>query len=164
MTFSTVFKHRNRKIALILACGLVAALLLSRCHVHLGYFAEDRAAAVEAETVVMQRFNAMQFDKIYDDSSEAMKGAVTRDQAVESIRATFERFGTISEDREAAITCFPNQVRMVRWLKSSRGDELTQISAWDTPGGEAKLIMMQISPGHQTVDLSLVNKHPCNSR
>ena len=121
-------------------------------------------AALRAETLLVKRFNAKQFDLIYEDAAPAMRDAVPRKQVVEAMAATMGAYGVIVEDAEGAVTCFPDQVRMVRWLKTSSGAELTQMSMWHTPGGDAKLLMMQILPGRTTVDPEVVLRHRCSSR
>jgi len=81
------------------------------------------------------------------------------------MNTTFDQFGVITEDVEGATTCFPNDVRLVRWLKSSKGNELTAMVRWYVPDGEhAQLIMMQISPGHSSVDPKIVQEHSCTKR
>jgi hypothetical protein len=149
-------------IALIVVVGTV--LLGLGFRIHIGYFSEDRIAALRAEALLVKRFNSKQFDLIYADAAQAMRDAVSRRQMVEAMTATMDAFGTIVEDTEGAVTCFPDQVRMVRWLKSSSGAELTQMSMWYTPGGDAKLLMMQISPGREAVDPAIVEQHRCSSR
>lgn len=157
-------RHHKWKIALALVVLLGATLFALGLRIHFGYFAEDRRAALRAETLLVQRFNAGQFDQIYDAAADAMRAAVPRERTVEAMRATMAAYGTIVEDQEGATTCFPDQVRMVRWLKSSNGSNLTQMSIWYTPGGDARLLMMQISPGHASVDPEVVNRNRCSSR
>lgn len=158
------FKRRKRKLVISLVLILTAVLLGLGLRVHVGYFADDRAAALRAEALLIQRFNARQFDSIYDDAAQAMRDSVPRKTAVDAMAATMDAFGTIVEDREGVATCFPNQVRMVRWLKSSKGIELTQMSTWSTPGGDAKLLMIHISQGRAAVDPTIVERHRCSSR
>ncbi|VWC44501.1 hypothetical protein BLA13014_07159 [Burkholderia aenigmatica] len=155
---------RTWKVALALVALTGIALFTLGTRIHFGYYADDRQAALRAEALVVQRFNAQAFDAIYDDAADAMRAAVSRTQAVDAMRATLKAYGTIVEDNEGATTCFPDQVRMVRWLKSSNGTDLTQISLWSTPGGDAKLVMMRISPGHSSVDPEIVHRNRCGSR
>lgn len=138
--------NRTWKVAL---AGVAWVALGMR--IHFGYYADDRQAALRAEALVVQRFNAQAFDAIYDDAADAM-------------RAMLKAYGTIVEDNEGATTCFPDQVRMVRWLRSSNGTDLTQVSLWSTPGGDAKLVMMRISPGRVSVDPEIVHRNRCGAR
>ncbi|MGS0895958.1 hypothetical protein ACVBGC_26005 [Burkholderia stagnalis] len=141
-----------------------AALLVLRTRIRFGYFADDRRAALRAEAMLVQRFNARRFYAIYDTAADAMRAAVPRAQAVAAMHATLDAYGTIVEDIEGATTCFPDQVRMVRWLKSSNGTALTQMSLWSTPGGDAKLPMMRIFPGRAGVDPEIVRRNRCSPR
>ncbi|WGY70644.1 hypothetical protein KEC55_26840 [Burkholderia cepacia] len=156
--------NRRWKIALALVALTGIALFALGTRIHFGYYADNKQAALRAEALVMQRFNAQAFDAIYDDAADAMHAAVSRTQAVDAMRATLKAYGTILEDNEGATICFPDQVRMVRWLKSSNGIDLTQMSLWSTPGGDAKLVMMRISPGHASVDPEIVRRNRCGSR
>lgn len=143
--------NRTWKVALALVALAGVAWFALGMRIHFGYYADDRQAALRAEALVVQRFNAQAFDAIYDDAADAM-------------RATLKAYGTIVEDNEGATTCFPDQVRMVRWLRSSNGTDLTQVSLWSTPGGDAKLVMMRISPGRVSVDPEIVHRNRCGAR
>lgn len=96
------FKRRKRKLVISLVLILTAVLLGLGVRVHVGYFADDRAAALRAEALLIQRFNARQFDSIYDDAAQAMRDSVPRKTAVDAMAATMDAFGTIVEDREGA--------------------------------------------------------------
>ncbi len=152
------------KIAVAIAVLLSIGLLL-KLKIHFGYFADDKAASDSAEAVVIQRFNSGKFDAIYDSFADVAKKAVARKQAVDAMSETFDRYGSITEDIVGATTCFPQQVRMVRWLKSSKGDDLTAMMIWSVPDGEhAALVMMQIVPGHSPVNPETVRAHSCSGR
>lgn len=157
-------KRHKWKVAIAVILTIGGVLLGLGFRIHIGYFADDRAAALRAEARLIQRFNAKEFNAIYDDAAQAMRDAVPRAKVVGAMVATMDAYGPIVEDTEGAVTCFPDQVRMVRWLKSSNGTELTQMSMWYTPGGDAKLLMMQISPGREAVDSTIVDRHRCSSR
>lgn len=156
----------NRKWKLLLALVVTAGaiLFLLGFRLHIGYFAEDRQAALAAEAQLIRLFNSKQFDAIYDQAADAMRATVGREQAVQAMEATIKMYGPIVEDVEGATTCFPDQVRMLRWMKSSNGTDLTQLSQWSTPGDEAKLLMMNIFPGHDVADPEIVNRHRCAPR
>ncbi|MBN3742330.1 MULTISPECIES: hypothetical protein [Burkholderia] len=156
--------NRTWQVALALVALAGVAWFALGLRIHFGYYADDRQAALRAEALVVQRFNAQAFDAIYDDAADAMRATVSRAQAVDAMRATLKAYGTIVEDNEGATTCFPDQVRMVRWLRSSNGTDLTQVSLWSTPGGDAKLVMMRISPGRVSVDPEIVHRNRCGAR
>jgi hypothetical protein len=157
-------KSKILKISAVMVVLLGSALLLM-VKVHFGYFAKDKVTTDQAEKLVIQRFNSRQFDAIYEDFADDAKKALSREQAVDAMNATSELYGRITEDVEGATTCFPEQVRMVRWLKSSKGTDLTAMMIWYVPGGEkARLVMMQIVPGHSTVNPETVAAHSCSGR
>jgi hypothetical protein len=152
----------NRKFTAVIVVLLVAGLLLV-IRDHFGYFAHDKAAADLAERLVIERFNSRQFDDIYDSLADNAKKALSRGQAVDAMSATFELYGRITGDIEGATTCFPEQVRMVRWLKSSKGEDLTAMEIWYVPDRDkAELVMMKIAPGHSPVNPETVRAHSCS--
>ena len=53
-----------------------------KIRVHLGYYADNKAAAESAMQVVFQRYNKKQFDAIYDSFVDDAKKAIPRAQAV----------------------------------------------------------------------------------
>ncbi|HDR8929805.1 MULTISPECIES: hypothetical protein [Burkholderia] len=157
-------KSKKWKIAGLIAV-LISVGVLMKLKVHFGYFAHDKAASLSAERVAIQRFNNKQFDAIYDSFADNVRKSVSRPQAVESMKETFDQYGSITEDIEGATTCFPEQVRMVRWLKSAKGNDLTAMMIWFVPDGEkAELVMMQIVPGHSPVNPETVRAHSCSGR
>ncbi len=110
----------------------------------------------------MRQYNAKDFDAIYDGAAAALKSGVSRQQATDAMKQTFDKFGVMVDDNEAASTCFPNQVRMVRWMRSANGSELTALVTWFVPDGKnAKLVSAQISPGHASFDPEIVRAHSC---
>lgn len=130
--------------------------------IHFGYFADDRVAAIKAEDIMIRQYNAKDFDAIYNGAADALKAGVSRQQVTDAMKQTFDRFGAVVDDKEAATTCFPNQVRMVRWLKSENGGALTALVTWFVPDGRnAKLVSAQISTGHASFDPAIVRAHSC---
>ncbi len=114
---------------------------------------------------MIRQYNAKDFDAIYDGAADALKSGVSRQRVTDAMRLTFDKFGVVIEDKEAATTCFPNQVRMVRWMRSGNGDELTALVTWFVPDGKnAKLVSAQISPGHASFDQAIVRAHSCAPR
>lgn len=155
---------RTKTITALVAVLICIGLFLV-FKVHFGYYSHDKLTSDSAEKLTIQRFNSRQFDAIYDSFADNVKKVVPRKQAVDAMNATFDRFGTVTEDIEGATTCFPEQVRMVRWLKSSKGDDLSAMMIWYVPNGEhAELVMMQIVPGHSSVDPEIVRAHSCSGR
>jgi hypothetical protein len=153
----------KRKTHLLVAVLAVCVLLAARVRIHFGYFSDDRAAAVAAEGKMIRQYNAKDFDAIYDGAADALKSAVPRRQVTDAMKLTFDNFGAVVDDNEAATTCFPNQVRMVRWMKSASGGELTALVTWFVPDGKhAQLVSAQISPGHASFDPAIVRAHSCN--
>ncbi|PMS16988.1 hypothetical protein C0Z18_21200 [Trinickia dabaoshanensis] len=133
--------------------------------IHFGYFSDDRAAAITAEGAMIRHYNAEDFDAIYDGAADALKSGVSRRLVTDAMKLTFDKFGVVVDDKEAATTCFPNQVRMVRWMKSANGSELTALVTWFVPDGKnAKLVSAQISPGHASFDPAIVRAHSCTHR
>jgi hypothetical protein len=155
---------RAKSITAVVAVLICVGLFLV-VKVHFGYYAKDKLNSVSAEHATIQRLNSRQFDAIYDSFADNARKAVPRRLAVDAMAATVDRYGTITEDIEGATTCFPEQVRMVRWLKSSKGNELTAMIIWYIPDEEhAELVMMQIVPGHSSVNPEIMRAHSCSRR
>lgn len=150
------------KIGLVVAVLAICVSVASGVRIHFGYFSDDRAAAIAAEGTMMRQYNAKDFDAINDGAADALRSGVSRRQVTDAMKLTFDKFGTVVDDKEAATTCFPNQVRMVRWMRSANGSELTALMTWFVPDGKnAKLVLAQISPGHASFDPSIVRAHSC---
>ena len=111
---------------------------------------------------MIHQYNARDFDAIYDGAADALKAGVPRAQVTNAMKETFDKYGMIADDNAAATTCFPNQVRMVRWMKSGNGSELTALVTWFVSDGKtAKLLSAQISSGHASFDPDIVRAHSC---
>ncbi|WP_254616458.1 DUF3887 domain-containing protein [Burkholderia metallica] len=155
---------RAKSIAAVVAVLICVGLFLVT-KVHFGYYSHDKSLADDAERVAIQRFNSKQFDAIYDSFADNVKKTIPRRQALDAMNATFDRFGEITQDAEAATTCFPEQVRMVRWLKSSKGGDMSAMIIWYVPDEKhVELVMMQFVPGHSPVDPDIVRAHSCSGR
>ena len=149
---------------MVIGVALLGALIF-RIRIHAGSYVKDKRLAEAAERTLIQRFNGRQFDAIYDSSADATKRSVSHDQFIVAIQSDFDTSGLIVDDVEAATTCFPEQVRMVRWLKTSKGTEQTAMIIWYLPDeSRAQLLMIQVSPGHAPVSSEIVKAHPCSGR
>jgi hypothetical protein len=145
--------------ALALVLGVGAFLHLN---VRFGSFSEDKIAADAAETVLIRQLNNGEFDAIYDGAADAMKQSIPRAQFIGAVKQSVLRTGKLSGDTSAATTCFPGQVRMVRWFKGMNGEDFTALIHWYVPDGRrAYLVMMQLNPGRLEVDPKVVQDHQC---
>lgn len=115
--------------------------LIARMRIHAGSYANQKALAEAAELAVMQQFDNRRFGAIYVASADAFKHSIARAQGIDAMNATFAMFGSIVQDVERATTCFPEQARMIRWLKTSSGNDVTAM----------------VSP-------EVVRAHPCSGR
>jgi hypothetical protein len=156
---------RRTKLIVALIVGLLLVFFLTFLHlrIHFGYYADDKAEVNAAEIKLIQQLNEQRFNDIYDAAADAFKAAQTRDKSTSVMKATYDLYGTITEDAEAATSCFPQQVRMVRWLKTSKGNELTEMSAWYVLNGKPTLLMFQVNQGHSPVSYSAAHGHPCDA-
>ena len=157
-----------KRIGALCASVRVSAICISIAagvRIHFGYFADDRVAALKAEKTMIRQYNAKDFDAIYDGAADALKSGMSRQQVTDAMKWTFDKFGVVVDDDEAATTCFPNQVRMVRWMRSANGSQLTALVTWFVPDGKnAKLVSAQISPSHASFDPAIVQAHSCAPR
>lgn len=150
-------------IALVVVCIFIVLFVVSRLHVYFGYFPDDKAASEIAETALVRRYNAKQFNDIYLNAADAFKSGQTEEVAVAAMNASFKMYGEIATDTEAATTCFPRQVRMVRWLSTIAGKDLTEMSMWYVPDGKAaKLLSFRVSPGRAAFDPASAKTHSCD--
>ncbi|QYD68243.1 DUF3887 domain-containing protein [Paraburkholderia edwinii] len=160
-----VLKLRKSKwtIGLVAIVVITGILVAAKVHVRFGRFADDKAAADAAENAMIRQYNERNFDAIYDSASDALKSELSRAQVTDAMKQTFDKYGVIGDDSAAATTCFPYQVRMVRWMKAENGTELTALVTWFVPDGKhAMLVSAQISPGHSSFNPDIVRAHSCS--
>ncbi|PCE33003.1 hypothetical protein BZL54_07690 [Burkholderia ubonensis subsp. mesacidophila] len=150
---------------MLVACVLAIVIVAARTRIHFGYFDDDKAAAVLAESRFVEQYNAQHFGEIFDGATDGFKTGVSREQLVAMLKYGFDLYGPLMGDEGAATTCFPEQVRMVRWFKSSKGSDLTVKLIWHVPDGKhARLAWLNLETGHAAFDPEIVKAHACGSR
>jgi hypothetical protein len=110
-----------------------------------GYFATDKAAAIKALGVFHQRWNAKDFEAVYQDASEAFR-AQPKGQAIAAMKAKREVWGKVVESTEVASSCAPNEVSLLLAVKFEN-DEGGEVIDWHVPEEEARLAGFQIVTG-----------------
>lgn len=114
---------------------------------------------------MLQRCNAQRLDEICDSATDALKAAQPREKSVEATKESFDLYNSILPDGGAARTCFPEQVRMVRWLRSAKGSDLAEMIIWRVPDGKnTQLVSVSPGPGHASFDNAVVKAHSCDFR
>ena len=153
------------KLVLLLVVLLFVGAILAATRIHPGYFAEDKIAADTAEALLIRRFNGQHFDAIYDSAADLFKTAQSREKVVAAMKEAFDLYGPITQDAGTATTCFPQQVRMARWLRSGKGDDLTGMFIWYVADGQnAQLLLFRLVSGHSPVSSAVAEANRCDSR
>lgn len=128
---------------LILALGLATHACGPK--VKKGYFAVDKEAAVKALGVFHERWNAKDFEAIYQNASEAFR-AQPKGQLMAAMQAQRSLWGKVVEATQIASSCVPNEVTLFLGVKFENGDG-GEVIAWHVPEEEAKLVGVQIVTG-----------------
>jgi hypothetical protein len=123
------------------------ALLLCGCHVELGNYRDQLAAAETGVAEFRRLYNEQKFEALYDISAQEMRQTVTREDFVVAARHTAKVFGTHKATTRTVSACFPHQVRLVHLSVFEKGNA-TEMMVWVVRGGKASLLMYQASPGH----------------
>jgi hypothetical protein len=153
------------KLAIAAAVALtIGAMVFALTPRHLENAVADPSAAQAAESALLHNFNAQHFDAIYAGAADELKVGVRHNAAILAMKTNYARYGTIAIDKEALTTCYHEQVRMVRWWTSAKGDEATATFIWYVPEGQpAQLLMASLDPGHAPVDSAAYQTHRCET-
>ena len=128
-------------------------LTMSSCSASVtpGYVEEDKKTAEVAIGHFHERFNKQQYQEIYDDAHESFKKGQKKDDAINAMKQTRERFGNSEQVTEKWINVIigaPIQIRAVYNSKFSKGDT-TEMFIFVKERNAVKLVQYQIYPGTQ---------------
>lgn len=144
---------------LVVAC--TALLIASKVKVRAGYYEDDLALAVTARERFLHLYHAQAFETIYDEAAPVFKANVDRSQALAAMHESYKLHGAIRGDTDVVATCFPNQVRFTRVLQTEKAGEVTEMSAWQTDGTKAWLLLMHRAGGRDPIKASVPDNLRC---
>jgi hypothetical protein len=125
---------------LIVALSLAVPACVAK--VKQGYFATDKAAAVKAMGAFHERWNARDFEAIYQNASEAFR-AQPKGQLIAAMNAQRTLWGKVVETAEVGSSCAPNEVSLFVSVTFENGAG-GEVLAWHVPEEEAKLVGVQV--------------------
>ena len=126
---------------------LTGLTLLASCQKSgIVHYADHKKASDSALEEFHKKYNAQQFDQIYDASSPILKKQLDRPTFVGGFREAFSRLGPITESSDIATACFPLEVRTVRYTKYAHG-EAGEMIIWSIENRQAQLASFKITPG-----------------
>lgn len=138
------------KSSLRFSVAMAMVLCVAGCDVEFGYFAKDRTAAEAA----VNRFRALyakgDYEGIYALGAPELQQAVSLAQFVSTAQTTMENLGPLKSTRQAAASCFPNQVRFAYSSEFEKGPA-TELMAWAVHQGKANLLLYKVTPGRETI-------------
>lgn len=129
---------------------MALVLCVAGCDVELGYFTKDRAAAEAAVAKFRALYARGDYEGIYALGAPELQQAVNLAQFVSGAHATMENLGPLKSTRQAAASCFPNQVRFAYSSEFEKGPA-TELMTWSVHHGKANLVLYKVSPGRQTI-------------
>jgi hypothetical protein len=114
-----------------------------------GRIDEDKSSTTNAIAEVHVRFNARQFDDLYDSTSPAYQVSRTREEAIAAMTQTWERFGsfqTVIQSELNVVVGAPIQIRAVYNSLFEKGPAIEQF-VFLKESSSPRLAFYQIFPG-----------------
>jgi outer membrane lipopolysaccharide assembly protein LptE/RlpB len=110
-----------------------------------GYFEEDKKAALVALDIFHQRLSDAHFEAIYENGSDVLR-AQPKEQLLAAMKETHEKWGKLTSSKVVASSCFPNEVRLLVEAQFEKG-LAGEFIVWRVQNREAHLQHFQIFPG-----------------
>lgn len=144
------FACNGRSRAALLVAHL-AVLATSGCKINVGvgYYEDNKRAAVVAMEKLNQRLGAGDYEAIYEEMGGALR-AKPKAEVLENMKQTHERWGKFVKAEVKASNCHLFEVRFLVQAQFERG-ETGEMVVWEVRDNKTRLQHFQIFPGPVSV-------------
>jgi len=155
-------KNRTMRLA-VLFIALVMLVVAFGCvsRVNVGYYDDNKRAAVAALDTLNQRLSVGDYDAIYEQTAGELR-ARPKAEVVEHMKQTHDRWGKFIKAEVKSSNCQFYEVHLLVQAQFENG-EVGEIAVWDVRDNRAHLRQFQIALGSVTVPSGL-NPNECRSK